>query len=172
LIDALWLAGLLVLCMAGVALTLVRLPGPWLLVGAATVYSWHYDWAKPAWQVLIVIVVMAVIGEVLEMAASAFAAGKAGASRRAMLSALVGGVVGMFVFSVPLPIIGTILGGALGCFIGAAIGEWSTRKHVGHVARVGLFAATGQVVGAVVKIMVVLMMFATTVIALFFADWK
>ena len=60
--------------------------------------------------------------------------------------------------SVPLPIIGTLIGGAVGCFLGALIGELSVTDNVVHGARVGLFAAIGQVLGAVSKTVAAMLM--------------
>lgn len=164
MIDGLWTAALILFCVCGVVITVFRLPGTWLVVAAAAGYSWHFDWSRPGWQVLVGLVAAAVVGEVLELLMSVVAARKAGAGRRASWCALIGGFVGMFVFTLPLPVLGTILGGLLGCFLGAMIGELSTRRDIAHGARVGLFATVGQILGSVAKTMIAVVMAGTAVV--------
>jgi len=64
----------------------------------------------------------------------------------------------MFLLSLPVPVIGTIIGGVLGCFAGAMIAELSVRKEVGQGAKVGLFSAAGLVLGAVAKLAIALVL--------------
>ncbi len=156
---------LLVVCLFAVAISFARLPGTWLILAAAVVYSWQHDWTEPGWIALVGLAVVAVVAELVEMAATAVAVRRSGASQRAMWGSLLGGMLGMFVFSIPLPVIGTLIGGALGCFVGAVIGEMSSRDDMGHVARVGVFAAVGQITGALLKVMFTFVMFATVVVS-------
>lgn len=165
--DALWLAGLIVAALVGSAATVVRLPGTWLLVVAAGVHSWHYDWQRPHWHVLIVLVALSGIAEIVELFLSLAAVRYAGASRRATWCALIGGIAGMFVFTIPLFIVGTVLGGALGCFLGALIGELTVKDDLAHGAKVGLFAAIGVVMGTVAKTMIALLMGAVAILMAF-----
>ena len=162
--DGLWLAGLAIAAFVGAAATVVRLPGTWLLVIAACVHSWHYGWQRPHWQVLIVLVVLSGIAEIVELFLSLAAARHAGASRRGTWCALIGGIVGMFVFTIPLFIVGTVLGGALGCFLGALIGELTVKNDLAHGTKVGIFAAIGVVMGTVAKTMIALLMGAVVIL--------
>ena len=76
---------------------------------------------------------------------------------------MIGGFLGMFMFTIPLPIIGTLIGGVLGCFAGALIGEMSQHDDLAKGAKVGLFAAIGQVLGTLAKTMIALVMAGLTV---------
>ncbi len=163
--DYVWLVSLVVLCFVGVALTVVRMPGTWLIMAAAAACSWHFDWASPSWKIVVALGVMALLAEGLEMAASLITAHKAGASKRALWYAMAGGFLGMFMFTIPLPIIGTVLGGALGCFAGALIGEISQHDDLAKGAKVGLFAAVGQVLGTMAKSMIAVVMAGLSVCA-------
>jgi uncharacterized protein len=149
-------------------LTLVTLPGTWLIVlWALGICIWQPS-IMPWWMVL-VLVVLAAIGEGLEFLASAIGAAKAGASRwgivLAVIGALLGAIVGMFV----IPIIGAIIGGALGAACGAIAGEswvakrpWNETKKVATGAAIGRLLATlakgvvAAVMGAAATLMVVL----------------
>ncbi|MCH7527592.1 MAG: DUF456 domain-containing protein [Planctomycetes bacterium] len=165
MVETLLLIGLIVVALAGVGLTLVKLPGTWLILAAAAGYSWYFDWTRPTWKALLVLFVLAAIGEVIELLAGVASVQRAGASRRASWWALGGGIVGMFLFTIPLPLIGTVIGGVIGCFLGAMIGELSIRGDVRHSARVGLFAAVGHIVGTIFKTMISLVMAAIAVLA-------
>ena len=165
--DALWLVGLGAACMLGLVLAVFQLPGSWLVLASALGYAWHGGWSNlPRW-VLYVAAGMAVAGELWELASSAWLARCVGASRRAAWYALAGGFLGMFVFSIPIPVVGTIAGAVLGCFFGAVLGEMSQRDDWAGAARVGFGAAAGRVLGTIGKLtltllMVVLVMGAAT----------
>jgi hypothetical protein len=149
---------LVVICLVGLALTAVRLPGGWLIVMTALAHGWWTDWQPITVTIAVVLVGLAITGEVLELLMSAVTARKAGASRRAAWGGLIGGIVGMFVLSLPLPIIGTFFGAIAGCFCGAMIGELTAEKTVTASARVGVFSAIGLVLGAIAKLAVAFML--------------
>jgi hypothetical protein len=69
-----------------------------------------------------------------------------------------GGLIGMFVFTLPVPVIGTIVGGIVGCFAGALIAEMTVRNDLEQVARVGVGAALGRIAGTSAKLLIALVM--------------
>lgn len=150
--------GLTLSCCLGILLTVFRLPGNWLIVATAGLYQWLAVDEGGGWTVLAILVGLAVFGEVAELLASVVTSQKAGASRQAAWGGLIGGFAGMFLFSLPLPVIGTLAGAVIGCFAGAMIAEWSVRKKLGQGAKVGLFSAIGFVLGAVFKLAVAMVM--------------
>ena len=152
------LAVLTALCMLGVALTVIRLPGTWLIVATAASYGWYGDWQKLSLLTVGILISIAVVGEAGEFLASMLTAKKAGASKRAMWGAFIGGFVGMFIFTIPLPLIGTIFGAVSGCFLGAVIGELTSHRDVGKGIRVGRAAAIGYVLGMAFKIAIAFLM--------------
>lgn len=152
--DWLIIIMLVVICLVGLAMTAVRLPGGWLIVITALVHGWCTDWQPITATIAVVLVGLAIGGEVLELLMSAVTARKAGASRRAAWGGLIGGIVGMFVLSLPMPIIGTFFGAMAGCFCGAMIAELTVDKTVTDSAKVGVFSAIGLVLGAIAKLAV------------------
>jgi len=152
LYDVLGLLALGLAAAVGLLLAAMQLPGTWLILVAAIVYDWCYDWTKLGPVVLGVMAGLAVLGEVIELAASAVFAGRAGGSSRASWGAVIGGLAGMFVFTLPVPVLGTIAGGIIGCFVGAIIGEMTVRRDLDRGARVGFGAALGHVAGLVAKL--------------------
>lgn len=150
--------GLALLCLVSVVATAVRLPGTWAIVAGAAVYGWLTDWEHVGGVLIGILIGLAIFGELLELGMSAVTARKAGASRRAAWGALIGGFVGMFIFSLPLPLIGTMFGALAGCFVGALIAELTVKGELAHGAKVGTFSAIGFVLGIVSKIALAMIM--------------
>lgn len=147
-------------CLIAVVLTAVRLPGTWCLVAGAGLYGWLTEWQAVTLSTLLLLSVIAAIGEILELFTSAVVARKAGGSRRAAWGGLVGGMLGMFFLSflLPVPFVGSMAGAIAGCFLGAAIAELTVRNHLAHGTRVGFFAALGMAIGTAAKVGLALVM--------------
>ena len=145
-------------CLAGLLLTALRLPGTWLIIALAAAYGWWTDWQPVGAMVIGILVAAAVVAEVLEVITSVLIAKRAGASRRAGWGGLIGGMVGMIFLSLPVPLLGSVVGALLGCFAGAAIAELTVRKQLGQGAKVGVFAALGFALGAALKVGIALAM--------------
>src|SRR5258706_183552 len=133
----LWYLLLVALQFTGLFLTILGLPGLWLMVATLVGYAWlttmgHYV----GWTSLIAVLALALIAEVLEFYVGSAGAKKAGASRRGMLGALVGALIGGFVFTIPVPILGTIFGVCVGAFLGAALVAMGIVGDAGHAHRV------------------------------------
>ncbi|HEX5470739.1 MAG TPA: DUF456 domain-containing protein, partial [Lacipirellulaceae bacterium] len=160
----LWVVLLLLACGVAWLLTFVTLPGNWIIVIFAALFAWLIPVAAGrgiSWTIVAVLLGLAVLGEVVEFAASAASAAKQGASKRgialAMIGAIVGSAIGLAI-GAPIPILGSfvmaLLGGAVGAFIGAYIGEgWKGRAHEERLAA-GRGAFAGRVWGTVGKLAV------------------
>lgn len=153
--DFLVASGLTVFYAVCVALTLLQLPGLWLMLLAGLLMKLLYPGDLYGWTVLGVAAGITILAEVAEFGAGAVGAQRAGAGRRGMWGAVIGGVLGAAVGTVmiPIPIIGTLIGAALGSGVVAA-GFELTRAGAGsgHVARVAGGAAVGRFTAAVLKL--------------------
>lgn len=160
--DIAALTALILCCVAGLGLAVVRLPGTWVILLAAAGYGWWSQWERVGLWTVGVLAGLALLGEAIELVMSIWAARRAGASRQAVWGGLIGGFAGMFLLSfiVPIPVVGTVVGALLGCFAGAAAGEWLIRRRVGQGAKVGVFAAMGFALGMAAKLAVALVMSA------------
>ncbi len=169
--------GVLVLMLAVVTcwlLNLINLPGNWLLLIVTFLFTLLVPDSEAcrmaiSWTALILLTVLALLGEIVEFAAGVWGASRAGASRRCAILVLVGsfcgGVAGM-VIGLPIPIIGpiiaSILFAGLGALTGGILGErwagrdWAESFHVGQVAFWGrLFGTFGKILmGAVMVVLV------------------
>jgi hypothetical protein len=139
------------------------LPGNWLIVGLAALFTYLLPPAEYGrgfgWITVGVLVLIAILGEVIEFAAGAAGAAKHGASRRAMLLSILGagvGSIGGAAIGIPVPFIGPLIaavgGGAAGAFGGAYLGEvWKGKLHPERTA-VSTGALIGRLFGTVGKL--------------------
>ncbi len=164
-------AVLCLLAVAGIFLAMLQLPGTWLILAASVGYDGYHGWRYLGWKWLVALTAAALTAEVVELAASFVVARKGGASRRASICAVIGGMAGMILLSVPIPIIGTIIGGMIGCFLGALAGELSVREDLAAVAKVGLFATIGRLIGMIAKTSAALVIAGTVLVLALRAIW-
>lgn len=165
---------LVLVCAAAWAANLIALPGNWIAVALLAAYAWlgpetgraaiGYPWVIAAFA-------FALVGEMLEFAASAVGAQKAGASRRSTIYAMIGSMVGAIggaAIGVPVPVIGSVLAailfGGLGATAGAMYGEWTDGKSwkdswsIGHAAFWGrTFGTLGKVTAGLAIVVIALL---------------
>lgn len=134
--------------LAGIALTVLSLPGTWLAVLAAALCKlWQPDLFS--WWIIAAAGALAFLAEVVEFAASAVGTAKAGGSKRGGVGSVVGGLAGA-IFGAPFFFgLGAIPGAVLGAFVGALLAErawakrsWAEASRSGQGAAIGRFVAT------------------------------
>ncbi|MBN00983.1 MAG: hypothetical protein CMJ77_17850 [Planctomycetaceae bacterium] len=151
-------------------LTLLTLPGNWMIVVFTAVFAWFFPIEVGpgiSWVTVAILAGLAVLGEIFEAVTGAAGAAKQGGSRRSMFLAVIGAVLGSLggaIIGVPVPIIGSavaaIFGGAIGAFAGAILGEqwkgrsWEKRMEVGRAAFFGrIFGTVGKLaIGAIMVV--------------------
>lgn len=167
---------LLVVLAAGWLLTVLGLPGNWLIVAGTGVYAllvpatWRTDVGGLT---VLAVVVLATLGEVLEFAAGALGTSRAGGSKRAAALALVGSMAGAIVGAViglPIPVVGSFLAvllfAAAGATGGAMIGESWKGRTLSEGWEVGKGAFWGRMLGTLGKILVGSIIVAVVAVAL------
>jgi uncharacterized protein YqgC (DUF456 family) len=156
-----WAALLLIVLIGGWVLNLFGLPGNWINLAATTVYAFF----APAdqrlsigWWIVGAVLVLAILGELVELIAGALGTAKAGGSRRSAVLAIVGSFIGGIVGAIigaPIPVIGSLIAillfASAGALVGAMLGEWwkgrdwEACRQVGHAAFWGrLFGTFGK----------------------------
>lgn len=142
-----------------VLITIVGLPGTWLMFGGALVVAlcnplWN---TSPIWSWLTIGIVLglAVCGEIIETLAAGLGSKAWGGTKRGMVGAIIGSMVGALIstFVIPVPLIGTLIGAIAGAFVGALLGELSHSKVAskGELAKSATGAAIGRVLGILGK---------------------
>ncbi|MBT4531022.1 MAG: DUF456 family protein [Phycisphaerae bacterium] len=142
-----------------VLITLVGLPGTWLMVGGALIVTlcnplWN-DEPIWGWVSIGIVFGLAVCGEILETLAAGLGAKAGGGTKRGMVGAIVGSMIGAIVctFFIPIPLAGTLIGAVVGAFIGALLGELSHKDVASksELAKSAVGAAIGRVLGILGK---------------------
>ncbi|WP_200761696.1 DUF456 domain-containing protein [Poriferisphaera corsica] len=154
--------GLLLVNAIGVLMVAFQLPGTWLILIATGTAAWlRWDdvggWGHLGWWVIGILFFLAILGEIIEFVAGALGAGKAGASKRAMVGAVFGGVAGAILGTIFLwfiPIIGTLIGAAVGAGVGSFLGDLWAGREIKNALEGGKGAAIGRFWGALGKIIV------------------
>ena len=175
--------GIILLLMAllvGWLLTVVGLPGNWLMLLSTSVYALSVPSDRTAAILLPTIVVLgilAVVGELLETMAGAMGAAQVGGSKRAaalsLIGSFIGGIFGIFV-SLPIPIpwvaqlISAVVFACLGALIGAVLGEKWKGRSLKQCLQVGAAALGGRLLGTLAKMLIGSVMAIIAIIALCF----
>jgi len=145
---------LTLLLFTGLFLNVLTLPGLWLMALSLATYAWITGWdVLVGWPSMITMIVLAGVAEIIEFVAAGAGAKAAGASKWGMLGALVGGLLGaIFLSFIPIPVISTIVGLCLGCFLGAGSVELMLGKNLKQSTLIGAGAAKGRFYAILIKI--------------------
>ena len=137
-------------------------PGNWIMLGFASFYSWLMPSESPydfGLIVIVMVLLLATIGEVLEFFTGAISTKKAGGTKRGMwfsvIGSIIGSLAGIFV-GIPIPIIGSLIAALLfsggGALLGAYYGEKVEGKNAKEAWKVGISSFTGSILGSLFKI--------------------
>jgi uncharacterized protein YqgC (DUF456 family) len=122
------------------------LSGPPIVWLGALYYGWKTDFAEYGWPTLLLMLILTIIGSTAEYWLAYFGARKTGASPWASVAAMLGGFVGLLVFSLPGLIIGS--------FAAIAAVEYNRHKDWNKVVKAGAGYLTGYLLAMVVEIIV------------------
>lgn len=145
--------------LTGLALDLVGLFGNWVILGTVAA-AWVITGFKHfgVWP-LGILLLLATLGEVLELLAAGYGAARFGGGRGAAFASLAGCIAGAVVGTPWFPVVGTLAGAILGAFAGAALYELLiTNKPADVSVRTGIGAALGRVGGVLAKVVLGLAM--------------
>ena len=156
---------------------LLGLPGNWLMLIATAIYVVAVPEVATDslwWVALAVLLVLAIVGEALEMLASAHGVRKHGGTKRSALLFFVGAIVGAIFGAVIgtgfMPIIGSLIGALLlsgaGALGGAFLGEQWSGRSVDDSLQVGQAAFWSRLAGTVAKMVIGCVMLAVILVVL------
>jgi uncharacterized protein YqgC (DUF456 family) len=157
--TALWLVAVLLMVVGVVGTVLPAIPGAVMVFAGALLGAWIDDFTRISGWTLVVLGVLTVLAWVVDYVAAASGAKRAGASRLAVMGALIGTIAGVF---------SGLWGLLFMPLAGAVIGEYLTRRDVPHAGRVGLATWVGLLVGSAVKVAIVFVMLGVFVGALLY----
>lgn len=164
-------ATILVVCnLAGLLLTLLQMPGNWLMVLLTVGLAWwQWDAGMFSLWTLGAIVALALVGEIVEFFSSARGVRKAGGSRWGSVGSLVGAIAGAMVGTavIPLPVLGTLVGTCVGAFTGAWTMETLVAGQSKRAVRIGVGAGLGALKGTASKFGIGIMIWIIVAVAAF-----
>jgi uncharacterized protein YqgC (DUF456 family) len=153
----LWLLALMLFNGMAVVVSLLFLPGNWIMVITTILFAWWQWDARPfSAPTLVVIALLAFVGEIVEIFAGIGGARRAGAGGRGAIGALLGAMLGAIVgtFAIPIPLIGTLLGACLGAGLLSGLMESRSGKRGDQSIRTGVGAGLGVLIGTTTKIVI------------------
>ncbi len=166
----LWASLLCVVNAACVSVTLLMLPGNWMMLATTMLVAW---WLRGAgmfspWT-LVAIVVLALVAELVEFFSSAVGVSKAGGTRWGGTGSLLGAVVGAIcgTLLIPIPLLGSLIGVCVGAGGGALVGELATGRSGSDSAKSAVGAGAGRLVGTAVKFIIGVVIWSIIAIAAF-----
>lgn len=166
----LWLVLLIILNTLWLALVLVGLPGNWLIILTALLFTWWQSDAQIfSTFTLIAICVLGVAGELFEFAAGTVGSRKAGGKLAGSIGAILGGITGAVAgtFLIPVPVIGSLAGACGGAFLGACLLELNSGRKMEASLKSGAGAGAGQLTGMLIKLAVGILIWLIVAIAAF-----
>jgi len=178
--EIIWAVLLLLAVVICWATNVAGLPGNWIVVGLAAIYAFLVtDGTRTdiGWVVVIILVLLAVLGEIIEFGAGAVGATSVGGSKRgAVLSifgSLIGGVIGIPLGAlIPIPVVGVVIAvlflASMGALVGAVLGEQWKGRNMDESLRIGNAAFWSRLAGTLGKIWVGAIMVGVLTAALIF----
>ena len=153
----LWMVAVLLIAVGVAGTILPAIPGVTLVFLGMLLGAWIDDFARiPVWLV-VVFGVLTAIAWAVDYFAAAAGAKKAGASKLAVIGAMIGTVAGIFTGLVGLLFMP---------LVGAAIGEFIAQRDLRRAGTVGVATWLGLLVGTAVKVAIVFAMIGAFVVAL------
>lgn len=149
---------LFVMCIGCIGSVLPGIPSTPLVLIAAIGHKLYFRETGAGWIVLTVLVLITALTFVMDYLTSIYGAKRFGATKKGMVGAIVGGIVGLF-FNLP----GILLGPFIGAVIFEMIGgrEWKPATKAGLGATLGLFAGA---IGKIFCCLAMITLFAANVI--------
>lgn len=135
----------LLLSLAGFALTILGIGGTFVVLAGALLYNlitWSFQITLTT---LIIVAVLAVLGEILEWFVTFVSSKKKGVSGWGIFGTIVGAIVGGILFSPLFPILGSVAGIIVGAAAGAFIFELIRKQDFRKAWKAAKAALLGRV---------------------------
>lgn len=171
------LAVLLAILNAGwLFLTVIGLPGTWLIVATAVIVTLATRSAPDpgvtpmfSMATLVTVTALAALGELLEFLAGMVGSQRAGGTRRGALGAIGGAILGGIAGTIliPLPLLGSLLGACVGAAAGAIVLELRGGMRWRPALRTGVGAGIGRLGGTAAKLGVGVVIWIVVTVASF-----
>ncbi len=155
----LWIISI-VLILAGLAgLIIPMIPGIPFMFAGFLIAAWIDKFQTVGLFTIFILGILTVVSVVIDFIAAGFGAKRVGASREAVIGAILGTIFGLSA---------GFIGVIAGPFIGAALGEYLARRDISEAGNVGLGTWLGIMIGTVAKIGLAFMMLGIFIVSFIF----
>jgi uncharacterized protein YqgC (DUF456 family) len=155
--NFLWIISAVTVLVGLAGTVLPLLPGTLLVWAGLFLGAWSDDFTRVGAVTVVFITVLAVLAWALDFVAGLIGAKRVGASRLALLGAVVGTVAGIFM---------GLVGVLFMPLVGAAIGEYWAQRDQQRAAKVALATWFGLLLGMVAKVVMSFVMVGVFLVAL------
>ena len=135
----------------GILMTFLGLAGNLLILLTAIAYAFYNQFENIDYAILTILLAAYITGEAIEFIAGILGAKKAKASKRTMVAAFLGTLIGGLWGTAILPLVGSLVGAFIGAFISSVVAEYTKTKDIEQSKVVAMAVVKGQLIGTVVK---------------------
>jgi uncharacterized protein YqgC (DUF456 family) len=153
--------------LVGLLLIPIGLPGSWLILLSSFVFAAFTGFEDISRTILLLLLALAVIGELIELLLGVLVAKRFGASKFGMWGAFFGGIIGGVAGTVVFPLVGSIAGAMVGAFAGAFVLECLVEIRTEDRLRAGFGALIGRVIATTMKLGIAFVMVAVVILRLY-----
>ena len=150
----------------GAIMILFGLPGIWVIWISIAIFAFAANFNTTDWHVVVLTLIMALLGEVIEFFVGVVGSKKLQVSNGAIVASIIGGIIGA-VIGFPIFLIGSILGMFAGVFLGAFIWEWVQSQEIMASLKKASAATFSRVVSIFAKFSIALIMIAYVTLKIF-----
>lgn len=136
---------------SGMFLTIFGLPGSVIIFLNVLAYTLVSGFKKTGWQILLVLLLLAVISEAVELFLGASGIPNFGSSKKGVWAAIVGGMIGSLCLTGYLLGLGIMIGIFLGGFTGVILFELKQEQRLKPALRTTAAAMTARIAGTAFK---------------------
>ncbi|MEW6145246.1 MAG: DUF456 domain-containing protein [Thermodesulfobacteriota bacterium] len=155
----------LLVSLAGLVSLIFGFPGTFIILGGSVLYGWYGGFQEVTVRIIVILVVLALAGELIEFLLGILGSKKYESSNRAIVGSIVFGIIGAIMGAPFFFGIGAVIGAFAGAFAGAILMELSQGKKMDEALKSGWGAFIGRVAGTISKGAVGIAMIAITVLA-------
>ncbi|NIP37840.1 MAG: DUF456 domain-containing protein [Candidatus Dadabacteria bacterium] len=153
--------------LAGIFCIFIGLPGNFLILITSGLLAWYFGFEVIKINIIILLAVLAVLGEVLEFVIGILGSKRKKASNKAIAGSVIFSIIGAILFAPVMFGLGAIIGAFLGAFFGAFIVELVRFKDAKKAVESGKGAFLGRLGGVLVKTVIGFIMITTTLMQVF-----
>lgn len=157
----------LLVAVIGLISIILGFPGNFIILADSLFYGWYGDFKSISFQVLIVLALLALFGEVIEFLLGIIGSKRHKSSNIAIIGSIVGGIIGAILGAPFLFGVGALLGAFIGVFVGAFLVELFKTKHINQSIKSGWGAFIGRVGGTITKGIIGFVMISITMFSVF-----